>query len=138
MAQYQVGTISVTNGSAVVYCVDPDPSDDDIDPPSKWSSEVQPGDLFVVLGDSVTYEVDTVNSDTQLSLTSQYQGATVAPSGTPQVGAVYGIHRDFSTNYNLPLLSRGDIETAAILRKAIIEIDTALDSLDSRITVLEP
>jgi hypothetical protein len=136
--QYQEGTVAVTNGSAIVTCVDPDPADPAIDPPSLWQSEVQAGDLFVVLGDSVIYTIDTVNSDTQLTLTTSYQGATVSPAGIPEAGAVYGIHRDFSTNYSMPLLTRGDIETAALIRLAIQTIDTGLNDLDGRVTTLEP
>jgi len=138
MAQYQVGTVQVTNGSAIVTCVDPDPADADIDPPSQWSTEVQAGDLFMVLGDSVLYTIDTVSSDTQLILTAQYQGASVTPSGDPQVGATYAVHRDFSTNYSVPLLTRGDIETAALIRTALDTLDTEYKSLDDRITALEP
>jgi hypothetical protein len=138
VSQYRVGTVEVTNGSATVTAVDPDPGSSDYDEPHQWLSNVAVGDLFIVAGTDVFYEVLTVNSDIQLTLVATYQGTTVTASGTPNVGAHYAIVRDFTTNYLLPELSRGDIETANVVSRALQGIDAELDTLESRIAALEP
>lgn len=138
MAQYQVGTVAVTNGSATVTGVDPDPGSGDVDPPQLWLTEVAPGDLFIVQGTDVWYEIQSVTDDSTLVLTAAYQGVTVTPSGNPQAGANYAIVRDFTSNYALPLLNRGDIETVNVASRALQDIDTAMQALDARIAALEP
>jgi len=136
MAQYQEGTVVVTNGSAVVTAVDPDPNDPNVGPPQQWSSEVSAGDLFIVVGDSVVYTVQSVDSNTQITLASSYQGSTVTPGGTPQKGVDYCIVRDFTQNYTFPLLAQGDVETATVLSDAMKKVDEKIKSLDDRITAL--
>jgi hypothetical protein len=136
MAQYQIGTVVATNGSAVVTGVDPD--DPDTMAEMLWDSEVQAGDLFYIKDDPVAYVVQTVDSDTQLTLTANYQGTTVVPAGEPLQGAVYAVHRDFSTNYNFPMPSAQDIGLPVFLRLAMIDIDAEIKLLDDRITTLEP
>jgi hypothetical protein len=136
MAQYQIGTVVATNGSPAVTAVDPDSPDELA--PQLWSSEIVSGDLFYIADDPVAYVVQSVNSDTNLTLTSNYQGTTVAPSGTPLEGAYYAIHRDFSTNYAFPLSSQGDIGLPVFLQLVIIDFDTELKLLDDRVVALEP
>ena len=84
MAQYQVGTVVATNASPAVTAVDPsagnpDPNDDTL-AAQEWLTEVVSGDLFYIADDPVAYIVQSVNSDTSLTLASSYQGTTVIPS----------------------------------------------------------
>lgn len=105
MSQYKTGTVSVTNGSQVVTGNG-----------TSWLSNVQPGDGFVLVGVPVPYTVSSVDSDTQLKLSASW-------SGSPTSGAKYAIFRDFTSEYNLPELSQGDIETATIWTRALRLID---------------
>jgi len=145
MAQYQVGTVVATNGSQTVTAVDPDAVDPNQGPDwtptyaaQLWLAEVTSGDLFYIADDPVAYIVESVGSNTQLTLESAYQGTTVVPDGEPLTGADYAIHRDFSTNYSFPLASQGDIGLAVILQQVIIDFDTELKLLDDRVVALEP
>ena len=138
MIQYRVGTVEVTNGSATVTAVDPD-AGNNILAETEWLTEVSPGDLFYVDQDAVAYVVQSINSDTQLTLSSPYQGTTVAATGDPfLIGAYYAVHRLFSTNYSMPLSSQGDIGLPVFIQLATVIIDSELKALDDRITALEP
>lgn len=108
MAQYRTGTCTVTNGSATVTGVG-----------TSWSTEVQAGHLFVVQGTSVVYQVAAVNSNSQLQLSANY-------AGTTQGGASYVIARDFTPINNIPIINKGDLETAALLTRAMQIIDGLL------------
>lgn len=103
--QYRVGTVDVTNGSAVVT--------GDV---SKWLAEVTVGDLFNVIGINATYQIGSIDSDTQITLTAPYAGAT-------QLGVDYAISRDFTPIRKIPYLTKGDIDTATILQKSFEVID---------------
>ena len=137
MSQYQIGTVAVTNGSASVTAVDPD-SGNGILAETLWLTEVSVGDMFYVYGDDVAYTVQTITDDTTLILSAPYQGTTVTPAGTPLAGANYAIHRDFSTNYLMPLANRGDYGLPVFIQLAIIIFDTELKAIDDRVTALEP
>lgn len=137
MAQYQIGTVAVSNGSAVVTAVDPD-AGGGVFADTEWLTEVSAGDLFYIDGDPVAYLVSSISSDTSLSLSSLYQGTTVTPAGDPLTGANYAIHRDFSSNYNFPLPSSGDIGLSVFIQLAMVTIDSEMASLDARITAIEP
>lgn len=69
MSEYTTGTVSVTNGSAIVTGSG-----------TSWTAGSPPnarvGDDFVRIGDGVTYKVASVDSDTQLTLAINYAGAT--------------------------------------------------------------
>jgi hypothetical protein len=136
MSQYQVGTVVATNGSPAVTAVDPDSPDELA--AQEWLTEVVSGDLFYIADDPVAYVVQSVNSDTSLTLASSYQGTTVIEDGEPLAGANYAIHRDFSTNYAFPLSSQGDIGLPVFLQLVIIDFDTELKLLDDRVVALEP
>jgi hypothetical protein len=138
MAQYKVGTVAVTNGSAVITAVDPD-AGNNIFAETAWLTEVASGDLFYLKDDDVAYVVNNVTNDKTLSLTTLYQGTTITPSGDPLlVGAYYAIHRDFSTNYSLPIPNRGDIGLPVFIQMALQIIDTEMKAIDDRVTALEP
>jgi hypothetical protein len=110
MAQYKIGSASVTNGSATVTGVD-----------TLWSAEVSSGDIFTIVGDNAWYEVGSVGSNTSITLTSVYAGASA-------IGAQYAISRDFTTNKSIPYPQKGDIETASLLKRAMNIIDNELSN----------
>jgi phage-related protein len=61
----KVGTVSVTNGSPVVTGTG-----------TKFKATAIKGDFFKVAGEGTKYEIQSVDSDTQLTLTSNYTGST--------------------------------------------------------------
>ena len=66
-ALYSAGSVSLTNGSPVVTSAG-----------SAYLANVLPGDQFDVVGDGVWYDVQSVDSDTQLTLSSNYVGSTAS------------------------------------------------------------
>ena len=109
MAQYKTGTATVVNGSAVVSGTG-----------TQWLANVQPGDSFVMAGVSLVYDVSSVDSDTQLTLTAPY-------GGTGKTGA-YAVQRDFTSD-GIPEMAQGDIETAAIFTRAMRKLQGLLGQL---------
>lgn len=105
--QYKTGTVSVTNGSAIVTGTG-----------TSWLAEITAGDLFTVAGDNVPYTVGSVASDTQITLSANYAGITAS-------GKAYALHRDFTAD-GLPLLYNGDIETGTIFTRAMAIIQNHL------------
>ena len=67
MSQYKTGTATVTNGSATVTGTN-----------TLWLANVTAGDSFTVAGDAVMYDVASVDSDTQITLSVAYAGATAS------------------------------------------------------------
>ncbi len=75
---YKAGTVTVTNGSAVVTGSG-----------TAWTTiEVRPGDVFLTDGTRL-YEILTVDSATQITLAGPWAGTTAS-------GQTYGIIRNFS------------------------------------------
>lgn len=73
MSWYRTGTVTVTNGNATV-----------VGSGTAWSGTVDPG--WVFLGpDGITYEVESVSSDTSITLATNYAGSTL-------VGASYATY----------------------------------------------
>ncbi|MBI3582367.1 MAG: hypothetical protein HY096_00270 [Nitrospinae bacterium] len=64
-AGYNTGTVSVTNGSAVVTGSG-----------TTWSDNIKKGDRFMVTGNSNKYYILSVDSNTQITLTANYGQAT--------------------------------------------------------------
>jgi len=95
MSQYQNGTVSVTNNNNVVTGSG-----------TLWLANISTGDLFTKEGDNVAYTVASIPSNTQITLTGNYGGSSSS-------GSSYGITIDF-TSEGYPLLSDGDLNTAAI------------------------
>ena len=106
--QYQVGTISATNGSATITGVG-----------TLWSANVAAGDLFVVVGGTSVYEVANVSSNVTIELSAPWATANVS-------GSEYAITRDFTPIRNMPYLTKGDVETALILKRALMIVDGLL------------
>jgi len=108
LAQYLAGTVSVTNGSAVVAGTS-----------TAWLSNISIGDIFIVANDAVWYEVASVNADGSITLSANYAGVTASSQ-------LYAITRDFTPNLNLPYPSTGDIETSSIVRRAMLTLDNGV------------
>ena len=106
MSQYSTGTASVTNGSATVTGSG-----------TLWLANVTAGDSFTVAGDGVMYDVASVDSDTQVTLSMAYAGVTAA-------GAVYAIGTGFTVPDSFPEMSQGDIETATIFTRGMRKIQS--------------
>jgi len=106
MSQYLAGTASVTNNSPTVTGTN-----------TLWLANVTAGDSFTVAGDGVMYDVASVDSDTQITLSVNYAGVTAA-------SAVYTIARDFTSPDNFPELTTGDIETPTIITRAFRKIQS--------------
>lgn len=98
MAWYRTGTVDVTNGSSAVAGT-----------ATGWAALVRVGWGFVG-PDGVTYEIASVDSDTGITLASDYLGATVA-------GVDYAI---FPT-------SSADVEIATALQQLIDDYQATLD-----------
>lgn len=106
MSQTSRGLANVTNDSSTVT------GDSD----TLWTQDVDVGDLFIVVGDIVSYEISSIVSDTEITLTAPY-------GGTTEDNVSYVIHSSFTPNKSYPFPERGDVETATIVKRAIKEID---------------
>ena len=111
MSQYLAGTATVTNGSATVTGTN-----------TLWSAYVTAGDSFTVAGDGVMYDVASVDSDTQVTLSVAYAGVTAS-------GVVYAIGTGFTVPDSFPEMSQGDIETATIFTRAMRKIQGKFSSI---------
>ena len=111
MSQYLVGTASVTNGSATVTGTN-----------TLWLANVTAGYSFTVAGDGVMYDVASVDSDTQVTLSAPYAGVTAG-------GAVYAIGTGFTVPDSFPEMSQGDIETATIFTRAMRKIQSKFSGI---------
>jgi len=106
MSQYKTGTATVTNGSPTVTGTN-----------TLWLANVTAGDSFTVAGDGVMYDVASVDSDTQITLSVAYAGVTAS-------GVVYAIGTGFTVPDSFPEMSQGDIETATIFTRAMRKIQS--------------
>ena len=116
MSQYKTGTATVTNGSATVTGSG-----------TLWLAYVTAGDSFTVAGDGVMYDVASVDSDTQVTLSAPYAGTTAS-------GVVYAIGTGYTVPDNFPEMSQGDIETATIFTRAMRKIQSRFTGLVSDIS----
>lgn len=109
---YSEGTIDVTNGSPTVTGTG-----------TKFIAEVKAGDIFIRDGDiAIYYVASNPVSDTSLTLTGNYGGVT----GTD---LAYAVVRDFTTPDNIPFINRKDVETATIVKDAILKIQSVITGL---------
>jgi hypothetical protein len=111
MSQYSTGTATVTNGSATVTGTN-----------TLWLANVTAGDSFTVAGDGVMYDVASVDSDTQVTLSVAYAGVTAS-------GVVYAIGTGFTVPDSFPEMSQGDIETATIFTRAMRKIQSKFSAI---------
>lgn len=110
MAQYKAGSVAVTHGSPIVTGAG-----------TAWLLNAQPGNSFVAKGIPSVYDIASVDSDTQITLTAPWRGADLA-------GAQYAIQRDFTAD-GIPEMAQGDIETAAIFTRAMRRIQSLLGQI---------
>ena len=116
MSQYSTGLSSVTNNSPTVTGTN-----------TLWLANVTAGDSFTVAGDGVMYDVASVDSDTQVTLSAPYAGTTAS-------GVVYAIGTGFTVPDSFPEMSQGDIETATIFTRAMRGIQGKFTALVSDIS----
>ena len=116
MSQYKTGTVTVTNNSPTVTGTN-----------TLWLANVTAGDSFTVAGDGVMYDVASVDSDTQITLSVAYAGVTAS-------GVVYAIGTGFTVPDSFPEMSQGDIETATIFTRAMRKIQGKFSGLVSDIS----
>lgn len=109
MSQYRTGTASVVQDSAVVSGTG-----------TAWLANASAGDGFVMAGTGAVYDIASVDSDTQITLTVPYKGAD--RSGT------YAVQRDFTAD-GIPEMAQGDIETATIFTRAMRKIQSRFNLL---------
>lgn len=109
MAQYTTGTVSVTNGSQTVTGSGT----------LFQTAALSAGDLFTVIDSNVPYIIGSVDSETQVTLSANYAGATAS-------GLSYAVHTSFTSNNGWPYPEKGDVETATILKRSLIDIDEFL------------
>lgn len=106
MAQYKIGTVTVTQGSNQVQ------GSAEVD----WSFVV-PGDLLTKTGTTLVYTIGACNPTTKvITLVENYVGAGEA-------AMAYEISTEFSPTKNLPLPSPKDTNAVAIIRRALLAID---------------
>jgi hypothetical protein len=108
MSQYNEGIASVIQTDATVTNTGA----------SLWLAEVAAGDLFTVISSGVVYFVASVTSDTELELSAPYADVTGS--------FAYVIARDFTPINNIPIINKGDIETATLNKAGLAIIDGLL------------
>jgi len=111
MGQYKTGTASVTNGSAVVTGSG-----------TLWSTYVSIGDTFKLSGVNALMYIQSVDSDTQITLTTLWAGSTAANSA-------YMICSDWTPNFALPEIWAGDKDWPFHLTTALRMIDELLSEV---------
>ena len=116
MSQYKAGDVTVTNNSPTVTGIN-----------TLWLANVTASDSFTVAGDGVMYDVGSVDSDTQITLSAPYAGTTAS-------GAVYAIGTGFTVPDSFPEMSQGDIETATIFTRGMRKIQGKISALVSDIS----
>jgi hypothetical protein len=108
LAQYREGRATVVFNSDTVAGTD-----------TAWLGNVEPGDIFLVRGDEVPYRVAAVTSDTSLRLNARYAAPT-------ETSTFYSITRDFTPNYNLPIIRNGDVDAVPLFAEGLILLDSKL------------
>lgn len=108
MAQYSAGTVAVTQNNAVVTGTG-----------TSWLSSISVGDDLIIVGDNVSYSIASIDSDTQVTLNSNYAGST-------GIGLIYRIHKDYTAFSSIPYPEPNDIETHIIFKEAMKVIDESL------------
>lgn len=106
MSQYKTGSVTVTAASATVTGSE-----------TVWLTYVSVGDTFKIEGENAIYNIASVDSDTQITLTSAYAGATAS-------GQSYQITVDFTPNLSIPEIWSGDLDWPYHLTQGLRLIDT--------------
>ena len=106
MAQVRRGFVDVTNGSNIVTGTN-----------TNWTLDVDEGDLFIVDEDTVPYHIASVESNTQILISANYAGTTKSDHE-------YVIHKSYSPVNKYPFPERADVNTATIVKDALLLIDS--------------
>ncbi len=112
MAQYRTGTVTITDGSNVV-----------IGDETSWLNAVTAGDIFMVKDGKIGYPISSVVSNTELRLVAPFVGSVSA--------VTYVIASDFTPFFDIPLIAQGDLNTATVVREALIKVEQVLLELDT-------
>ena len=112
--KYDTGTVAVTNGSAAV-----------VGTGTKWLTNLAANQLFSLAGSSIAYTVASITDDTHLTLAANYAGTTGS-------GLTYTVIQAFTTNYSIPYPDIGDVQTATIMKRAMMLIDTLFQKLTAQ------
>lgn len=105
--QYREGTVSVTKGDNAVRGAGVD-----------WTN-IPSGALFAIPNQTGTFEVLSVVTATEITLTTPWPGPTVTDSP-------YWIVADFTPIHSLPLIGFNDVDAAKIVSTALRRIDGLL------------
>jgi len=109
MAQYKTGTVSITHNSAIVTGRN-----------TTWVTDnIQPGWIFKIQRENNFYWIDSVDTETQITLQQNYLNS----SGDNVSKVNYAIVQDYTINYEYPKISNGDYDWPVILRHVINKID---------------
>jgi len=111
MSQYRTGTVSVSNGSAIVTGLG-----------TQWLTYAHVGDAFKIKSENVVYSIASVDSNTQITLSTNYVGVTAS-------GLEYQIVVDFTPSLELPEIWAGDIDWPFHLTTGLRKIDTLFAGL---------
>lgn len=76
------------------------------------------GNIIFLSTNPAPYFIGSVSSNTQLTLTANYPDTLTA--------ADFVIHSDFTANFALPFLSKGDLNAAELITRALVKIDQYL------------
>lgn len=121
--QIRTGSADVTNGSATVVA----------STGNDWT-DAQVGSLFSITGTSATGVLYTVAAITNpaSSGSGKWELTLSAPyAGTTATGQPYQITRDFTPLLSLPLIYRGDTDTAALINRAFALLDQAITGVSA-------
>lgn len=118
MSQYAVGTIAVTNGSPNI-----------VGTSTLWTGNVVAGGWITITNSNLSYQIQSVDSNTTITLTANYNGATAS-------GQTYVIFQDFTSVYQLPLINANDLQTGTMYSRAMNIIEKTLSVATSGVTTL--
>ena len=110
--QYTAGSVTVDDTANVVGSG------------TLWRNNVAVGNFFKIVGDSDFYEVGSVTDDEHFTLTAAY-------AGTPGAGKSYQVLRDYTENYGLKEIHRGQLDWQIGYNSNLKAIDAKIHELES-------
>jgi len=119
MGQYSLGTVNVTNGSPTV-----------VGTGTSWSANLAANNLFEIQGEGVWYKIQSVDSDGQITLATNYVGTT-------KTAQKYVVQRDFTPTNHFPTPAAGDVDTGSLIAQTLLQIDAALTALSPISAILQ-
>lgn len=119
MAQYSLGTVTVTQGSPIVAGVG-----------TFWSNALAAGQLFALKADTIWYEILSVDGDGQITLKSNYIGVTKS-------AAIYLVQRDFTPNNSYPTPTYGDSGTSSLIAQTLLQLEAQIVAMSATMQALQ-